>query len=29
MIARHPEFDSVILSLTMEDGFSVSYRHRV
>lgn len=29
MIAHHPEFDSVILSLTMEDGFSVSYRHRV
>lgn len=29
MIATHPDFDSVILSLTMEDGFSVSYRHRV
>ena len=28
MIAKHPDFDSVILSLTMEDGFAVSYRHR-
>jgi predicted O-methyltransferase YrrM len=28
MIAKHPDFDSVILSLTMEDGFSVSYRRR-
>jgi len=28
MISQHPDFDSVILSLTMEDGFSVSYRHR-
>jgi predicted O-methyltransferase YrrM len=28
-MARHADFDSVILSLTMEDGFSVSYRHRV
>lgn len=28
MIGRHPEFDSVILSLTMDDGFSVSYRRR-
>jgi hypothetical protein len=28
MIAKHPDFDSVILSLTMDDGFSVSYRHR-
>lgn len=28
MIGRHPEFDSVILSLTMDDGFSVSYRKR-
>ncbi len=29
MIGQHPDFDSVILSLTMEDGFSISYRHRV
>ena len=29
MISQHPEFDNVVLSLTMEDGFSVSYRHRV
>lgn len=28
MISQHPDFDSVILSLTMEDGFSVSYRKR-
>ncbi|MBM3838928.1 MAG: O-methyltransferase [Verrucomicrobia bacterium] len=28
MIRQHPDFDSVILSLTMEDGFSVSYRKR-
>jgi predicted O-methyltransferase YrrM len=28
MIDRHPEYDSVILSLTLEDGFCVSYRHR-
>lgn len=28
MLGKHPDFDSVVLSLTMEDGFSVSYRHR-
>lgn len=28
MISNHPEFNSVILSLTMDDGFSVSYRQR-
>jgi caffeoyl-CoA O-methyltransferase len=28
LVAAHPEFDSVMLSLTMDDGFSVSYRHR-
>jgi predicted O-methyltransferase YrrM len=28
MMAKHPDFDSVVLSLTMEDGFSVSYRKR-
>lgn len=28
MIRKHPAFDTVILSLTMEDGFCVSYRHR-
>lgn len=25
-IRQHPDFDTVILSLTMEDGFAVSYR---
>ena len=29
LIGQHPEFDSVIVSLTADDGFSVSYRHRV
>ncbi len=28
MISQHPDFDSMILSLTMDDGFSVSYRRR-
>lgn len=28
LMAQHPDFDSVVLSLTMDDGFSVSYRHR-
>jgi predicted O-methyltransferase YrrM len=28
MIRQHPDFDSVTLSLTMHDGFSVSYRKR-
>ena len=28
MINKHPDFDSVVLSLTMEDGFSVSHRKR-
>lgn len=28
LVQSHPDFDSVILSLTMEDGFSISYRHR-
>lgn len=28
IVTKHPDFDSVVLSLTMEDGFSVSYRHR-
>lgn len=27
-ISNHPQFDTVILSLTMEDGFAVSYRRR-
>jgi hypothetical protein len=26
MVARHPEILHVVLSLTMRDGFSVSYR---
>jgi hypothetical protein len=29
MIRKHPGFDTVILSLTMDDGFCLSYRHRV
>ena len=28
MIRRHPDFDTVTLSVTMDDGFCVSYRHR-
>lgn len=28
MMTKHPQFDTVILSLTMEDGFAVSYRRR-
>ena len=28
MIQKHPDFDTVILSLTMDDGFCMSYRHR-
>jgi len=27
-MASHADFDSVILSLTMDDGFSLSYRRR-
>ncbi len=29
MIRRHPDFDTVTLSATLDDGFCVSYRHRV
>ncbi len=29
MIQKHPDFDTVILSATMDDGFCLSYRHRV
>jgi len=29
MIRKHPEFDTVTLSLTMDDGFCLSYRHRI
>jgi predicted O-methyltransferase YrrM len=29
MIRRHPDFDTVILSVTMDDGFCLSYRHRL
>jgi predicted O-methyltransferase YrrM len=29
MIRRHLDFDTVILSVTMDDGFCLSYRHRV
>jgi predicted O-methyltransferase YrrM len=28
MIGKHSEFDTVIVSATMEDGFCLSYRHR-
>jgi predicted O-methyltransferase YrrM len=28
MIRKHPDFDTVILSATLDDGFCVSYRHR-
>jgi predicted O-methyltransferase YrrM len=28
LVSHHPNFDSLILSTTMEDGFSVSYRRR-
>jgi hypothetical protein len=28
MIRQHPEFDTVILSVTMDDGFALSYRKR-
>ncbi|NWG05023.1 MAG: O-methyltransferase [Syntrophaceae bacterium] len=29
MIRKHPDFDTVILSVTMDDGFCLSYRHRI
>jgi predicted O-methyltransferase YrrM len=29
MILKHRDFDTVILSVTMDDGFCLSYRHRV
>jgi caffeoyl-CoA O-methyltransferase len=29
MIRKHPDFDTVTLSVTMDDGFCLSYRHRV
>jgi len=28
MIRKHPDFDTVTLSVTLDDGFCVSYRHR-
>jgi caffeoyl-CoA O-methyltransferase len=28
MIRKHPDFDTVIVSATMDDGFCLSYRHR-
>jgi len=28
MIRKHPDFDTVTLSATMDDGFCISYRHR-
>ncbi len=29
MIRKHPDFDTVTVSATMDDGFCLSYRHRV
>jgi predicted O-methyltransferase YrrM len=29
MVRKHPDFDTVTLSVTMDDGFCLSYRHRV
>jgi caffeoyl-CoA O-methyltransferase len=29
LVRKHPDFDTVILSTTMEDGFCLSYRHRM
>ena len=29
MTHKHPDFDTVTLSVTMDDGFCLSYRHRV
>ncbi len=29
MIRKHPDFDTVILSVTMDDGFCLSYRHHL
>jgi caffeoyl-CoA O-methyltransferase len=29
LVRKHPDFDTVILSATMEDGFCLSYRHRM
>jgi caffeoyl-CoA O-methyltransferase len=29
MIRKHPGFDTVLLSVTMDDGFCLSYRHRI
>jgi predicted O-methyltransferase YrrM len=29
MVQKHPDFDTVILSVTMDDGFCLSYRHRI
>jgi predicted O-methyltransferase YrrM len=28
MIRKHPGFDTITLSVTMDDGFCLSYRHR-
>jgi caffeoyl-CoA O-methyltransferase len=28
LIRKHPDFDTVIVSATLDDGFSLSYRHR-
>lgn len=29
LVRRHPDFDSMTVSATMDDGFCLSYRHRV
>ncbi len=28
MVTKHPDFDTIIASATMNDGFALSYRHR-
>jgi caffeoyl-CoA O-methyltransferase len=28
LVQKHPDFDSIIVSATMDDGFCLSYRHR-
>lgn len=29
LVQQHPDFDTVVVSATMDDGFCLSYRHRV
>jgi caffeoyl-CoA O-methyltransferase len=28
LVSKHPDFDTVIISATMDDGFALSYRHK-